>query len=72
MRTGVSQPTPNFTGRTVLVTGANVGLGFEAAAQLIALDADRVILLGYKIGKGSIIAERLHPWLRRVGGNPTN
>lgn len=39
-----SYPTRSFTGETVLVTGANVGLGFEAARHIVRLGADRVIL----------------------------
>lgn len=37
-------PTRSFTGETVLVTGANVGLGLEAARHIVRLGADRVIL----------------------------
>ncbi|KAF2764368.1 NAD(P)-binding protein [Teratosphaeria nubilosa] len=35
---------PSFTGRTVLVTGANTGIGFEAAVKFVQLDAAKVIL----------------------------
>lgn len=28
------QPTTSFAGKTVVVTGANIGLGFESAKQL--------------------------------------
>ena len=36
-------PTANFTGKTVIVTGANVGLGKEAAKHFVRLNAERVI-----------------------------
>ncbi|KAK5113608.1 hypothetical protein LTR85_010837 [Meristemomyces frigidus] len=35
---------PSFNGRTVIVTGANVGLGFECAVKFVQLGADRVVL----------------------------
>ncbi len=41
---GVAKPTNSFAGRRVLVTGANTGIGFEAAATLASLDADHIIL----------------------------
>lgn len=34
----------SFNGRNIIVTGANVGLGFEAAAKFVDLGADKVIL----------------------------
>ena len=37
-------PTGSYHGKTVIVTGANVGLGFEAAKHLTRLGASRVIL----------------------------
>ncbi|KAJ5218512.1 Short-chain dehydrogenase/reductase SDR [Penicillium cinerascens] len=37
-------PTRSFQGETVLVTGANVGLGLEAARHIVRLGASRVIL----------------------------
>lgn len=36
--------TTRFTGKTIIVTGANSGLGLEAARHLVRLDAARVIL----------------------------
>lgn len=37
-------PAISFRGKTVLVTGANTGLGFEAAVKYSALGADKLIL----------------------------
>lgn len=43
---------PSFEGRNVLITGANVGLGFEAAVKFVELGANRVILGVRTISKG--------------------
>jgi NAD(P)-dependent dehydrogenase (short-subunit alcohol dehydrogenase family) len=40
----LAEPTTPFTGKTVLVTGANSGLGFASATRFVALDAAKVIL----------------------------
>ncbi|KAK3170021.1 hypothetical protein OEA41_009406 [Lepraria neglecta] len=72
---GVPQPTTDFAGKTVLVTGANVGLGFEAAAKFTALNADKVILAVRNISKGAaaqrqieqrthlVVTSEAHRWL---------
>ncbi|KAI0398683.1 short-chain dehydrogenase/reductase [Xylaria palmicola] len=39
-----ADPKVSFAGKTVLVTGANTGLGFEAARKYAALGAERLIL----------------------------
>jgi len=39
-----ADPKTSFNGKNVIVTGANTGVGFEAAAKFVALDASRVIL----------------------------
>ena len=49
---GVAKPTTSFAGKRVLVTGANTGIGLEAAAALVSLDADQVILAVRNIDKG--------------------
>lgn len=36
--------TKQFTGQTIIVTGANCGLGLEAARHFVRLDAEKVIL----------------------------
>jgi len=40
----VEYPSTDFSGKTVIVTGSNVGLGFEAAKHFVRLKAKKVIL----------------------------
>ncbi|KAF2159978.1 hypothetical protein M409DRAFT_60381 [Zasmidium cellare ATCC 36951] len=55
IRDRISPPTdvkPSFKGRNVLVTGSNVGMGFEAAVKFAALGAERLILGVRSLKKG--------------------
>lgn len=45
-------PTTDFIGQTVIVTGANTGLGLEAARHLVRLNAGKVILAVRSLEKG--------------------
>ncbi|KAH9878916.1 hypothetical protein J1614_002351 [Plenodomus biglobosus] len=45
-------PTKDFAGKTVLVTGSNVGLGKEAARHFTRLNASTVILAVRSLAKG--------------------
>lgn len=45
-------PKEDWSGKTVIVTGANVGLGFEAARHFVRLGAARVILAVRSTEKG--------------------
>lgn len=45
-------PTEDLTGQTFIVTGANIGLGLEAARHLVRLNADKVILGVRSVDKG--------------------
>lgn len=54
----------SFAGKTVLVTGANTGLGFEAAAKYVALGVDKLILAVRSIAKGEEAKRRI---LERTG-----
>ena len=45
-------PKQDFSGRTVIVTGSNVGLGLEAARHFTRLNAAKVILGVRDVGKG--------------------
>jgi NAD(P)-dependent dehydrogenase (short-subunit alcohol dehydrogenase family) len=46
------EPTESFTGKNIIVTGANTGLGFEAACKFSALDASKLILAVRDQNKG--------------------
>lgn len=54
-----ASPTTSFTGKTVLITGANTGLGFEAAKHFLALDAARLIIAVRSLERGYAARERL-------------
>lgn len=45
-------PTQSFAGQTIIVTGSNTGLGFEAALHFVRLNAARVILAVRTVKKG--------------------
>ncbi|KAK4450199.1 hypothetical protein QBC34DRAFT_349516 [Podospora aff. communis PSN243] len=71
MRWGVkhppSDPTISFAGKTVLVTGANTGLGFEAALKYSALGASKLILGVRTVEKGQATKARI---LSHTGRSP--
>lgn len=46
-------PTGNFEGKTVVITGSNVGLGKEAARHYVRLGASRMILAVRSLDKGN-------------------
>ncbi|RYP16772.1 hypothetical protein DL767_010138 [Monosporascus sp. MG133] len=50
--TPLPHPTGDFTSKTIIVTGANVGLGLEAARHFVRLNASKVILACRNIEKG--------------------
>jgi NAD(P)-dependent dehydrogenase (short-subunit alcohol dehydrogenase family) len=55
-------PTPieaSLSGKTIIVTGGNAGLGYEAARQYLTLGASRVILACRSISKGQEAASTL-------------
>lgn len=47
-------PKEDFTGKTVLITGANTGLGLEAARHFVRLNASKVILGCRDVEKGEV------------------
>ncbi|KAL4928176.1 uncharacterized protein BDV17DRAFT_264936 [Aspergillus undulatus] len=48
----IPKPTTSFASKTIIVTGANSGLGQEAAQQFVCLGAEKVILGCRSISKG--------------------
>lgn len=57
----VKLPLPNsdFTGQTVVVTGSNTGLGFDAVRHLVRLNAKKVILAVRNLDKGKAAVQEL-------------
>ncbi|KAF2119284.1 hypothetical protein BDV96DRAFT_514799 [Lophiotrema nucula] len=49
-------PTSSFAGQTVIITGANTGLGLEAARHIVRLGAEKVILAVRTVAKGEAAA----------------
>ncbi|KAI1381217.1 putative short-chain dehydrogenase [Hypoxylon crocopeplum] len=47
-------PKEDFTGKTVLITGANTGIGLEAARHFVRLNASKVILGCRDVEKGNV------------------
>ncbi|KAI0477993.1 short-chain dehydrogenase/reductase [Xylaria cf. heliscus] len=54
-----SDPQVSFAGKTVLVTGANTGLGFEAAVKYATHKAERLILAVRSTAKGEDTKARI-------------
>ncbi|KKP07019.1 short-chain dehydrogenase [Trichoderma harzianum] len=50
-------PTDSFAGKTVIVTGSNVGLGLEAARHFYRLNAAKLILAVRTVSKGQAAKE---------------
>lgn len=61
-----SDPTVSFVSKTVLITGANTGLGFEAALKYAALGAAKLILGVRSIEKGNAAKAKI---AQRTGFN---
>lgn len=55
---------PDLTGRTIIVTGANTGVGYEAAVKFVALGAQKVILAVRTLSKGEDAARKI---IQRTG-----
>lgn len=53
------KPTASFKGKSIIVTGANVGLGKEAVRYFVQLGASQVILACRNIEKGQAAAEEI-------------
>ncbi|MFP3907757.1 MAG: SDR family oxidoreductase [Acidimicrobiales bacterium] len=57
---------PRMDGRTVMITGANSGIGKEAAVQLVQLGAE-VVITARDLAKGALAVEEI---ARRGGARP--
>jgi len=57
-------PTTSFAGKTIVITGANSGLGFEAALKVYQLHCSRLILGVRSLSKGLMAKDEI---LRRAG-----
>lgn len=55
----ISPSEVNLTGRTAIVTGSNIGLGFECSRQLLDLGLSRLILAVRSVSKGEAAREIL-------------
>lgn len=64
---GVPEPTARFEGKTIIITGANVGLGFEAAVKFVALGASKVVLAVRNVLKGVAAAHQIEDRTQRKG-----
>jgi len=60
-------PTQSFSGQTVIVTGANTGLGAAAVEHFVRLDAARVILTTRDLQKGEDAQTRIEKATGKTG-----
>ncbi|KAK4156125.1 hypothetical protein C8A00DRAFT_41389 [Chaetomidium leptoderma] len=61
-------PTTPFTNKTIIITGANTGLGLETARHLVRLDAAKVILAVRSPAKGDAAAASIAASTNRPPG----
>lgn len=64
-----ANPTQSFAGKTVLITGANSGLGFEASLKFAALGASRLIFGVRSLRRGEEARAKI---CRQTGYNKNN
>lgn len=62
-----SIPTTDCTGKTVIVTGANVGLGLEAARHFVSLNCEKLILACRSTAKGEAARQDIESTTGRKG-----
>ncbi|MCJ1266666.1 hypothetical protein MMC22_006551 [Lobaria immixta] len=65
--TSLPYPTNNLTGQTIIVTGANTGLGLEAARHFTRLRAAKVILGVRSLDKGEAARQSIEESTQRRG-----
>jgi retinol dehydrogenase 12 len=61
------KPNDSFTGKSIIVTGSNTGMGLEAARHLVRLDAAKVILAVRTPAKGEVAARSIEESTGRKG-----
>jgi NAD(P)-dependent dehydrogenase (short-subunit alcohol dehydrogenase family) len=61
------QPTASFAGKTIIVTGSNVGLGKEAARHFTRLGAETVVLAVRSLEKGEAAKQDIETSTGRQG-----
>lgn len=54
----------SFTGKTVFITGATSGLGFETAINYLELDAFQIIITARSLAKGEKVKQEI---MKRTG-----
>ncbi|KAG8164066.1 hypothetical protein KVR01_005984 [Diaporthe batatas] len=59
----------DLAGKTVIVTGANQGIGFEIASQLLVLNVGKLIIAARDVAKGQEAADKLAAQHKGKGGN---
>ena len=62
-----AKTTSSFNGKTILITGSNTGLGFQAARSFLELSASHVILAVRNTSKGNIARDQLEAQSGRTG-----
>jgi NAD(P)-dependent dehydrogenase (short-subunit alcohol dehydrogenase family) len=60
-------PTTSFSDQTIIVTGANIGLGLEAARHFVRLGAAKVILAVRSAEKGEVAKQSIEQTTGRTG-----
>ncbi|KAF9892912.1 hypothetical protein FE257_000504 [Aspergillus nanangensis] len=62
-----AEPTVSFAGKTVVLTGATAGLGFEAAVKFLNLGVSSLILGSRNIERGKAVKAELERQTNRMG-----
>ncbi|KAF2773025.1 short-chain dehydrogenase/reductase [Teratosphaeria nubilosa] len=60
-------PNIDCTGKTIIVTGSNVGLGKEAVRHYVRLNAEKVIIACRSPGKGEVAKKEIEESTKRSG-----
>ncbi|KAL5359995.1 hypothetical protein BJX96DRAFT_66710 [Aspergillus floccosus] len=62
-----AEPTVSFAGKTVVLTGATAGLGFEAAIKLLNLGVESLIIGSRNLERGKAVKAELEQRTNRAG-----